>query len=189
MYIFTFFPRTNECRRTVELVQPSRRTARTDDVKDVIRNLQNSFLHSLSLHKESSSPHCSNASVVPAYARSHGRTSATNITCIRGCLRIPLDSTKSGSQVPLLADTVQQHLWPGSRRCQHHRKWLIIVYVVFPSLPLPLDPELNLTYPLLSHPIHRRPGTITLMIASPRALLPHAPPSLLHPATPRSHLL
>src|SRR6266436_3747421 len=44
-------------------------------------------------------------------------------------------------------------------------------------------------YLLLSHPIHRWPGTITLMIASPRTLLPHAPPSLLHPATPRSHLL
>jgi origin recognition complex subunit 1 len=43
------------CRRTVELVQPSRRVARTDDVKDVIRNLQNSpttgFLRSLSLHE------------------------------------------------------------------------------------------------------------------------------------------
>jgi|HubBroStandDraft_3_1064219.scaffolds.fasta_scaffold386630_2 origin recognition complex subunit 1 len=42
-------------RRTVELVQPSRRAARTDDVKDVIRNLQNSptsaFLRSLSLHE------------------------------------------------------------------------------------------------------------------------------------------
>ena len=42
-------------RRTVELVQPSRRVARTDDVKDVIRNLQNSpttaFLRSLSLHE------------------------------------------------------------------------------------------------------------------------------------------
>jgi origin recognition complex subunit 1 len=47
--------KTNECRRTVELVQPSRRVARTDDVKDVIRNLQNSpttaFLRSLSLHE------------------------------------------------------------------------------------------------------------------------------------------
>ena len=42
-------------RRTVELVQPFRRVARTDDVKDVIRNLQNSpttaFLRSLSLHE------------------------------------------------------------------------------------------------------------------------------------------
>ena len=42
-------------RRTVELVQPYRRVARTDDVKDVIRNLQNSpttaFLRSLSLHE------------------------------------------------------------------------------------------------------------------------------------------
>ena len=39
----------------MELVQPSRRVARTDDVKDVIRNLQNSlttaFLRSLSLHE------------------------------------------------------------------------------------------------------------------------------------------
>ncbi|KAH9988053.1 P-loop containing nucleoside triphosphate hydrolase protein [Russula vinacea] len=43
------------CRRTVELVQPPRRVARTDDVKDVIRELQNSptaaFLRSLSLHE------------------------------------------------------------------------------------------------------------------------------------------
>jgi len=43
-------------RRTVELVQPSRRVARTDDVKDIIRNLQNSpttaFLRSLSLHEQ-----------------------------------------------------------------------------------------------------------------------------------------
>ncbi|KAI9511943.1 P-loop containing nucleoside triphosphate hydrolase protein [Russula earlei] len=43
------------CRRTVELVQPYRRVARTDDVKDVIRDLQNSpttgFLRSLSLHE------------------------------------------------------------------------------------------------------------------------------------------
>ncbi|KAI0298057.1 P-loop containing nucleoside triphosphate hydrolase protein [Multifurca ochricompacta] len=43
------------CRRTVELVQGDRRTARTDDVKDVIRDLQNSptaaFLRSLSLHE------------------------------------------------------------------------------------------------------------------------------------------
>jgi len=43
------------CRRTVELVRPDRRVARTDDVKDVIRNLQNSptaaFLRSLSLHE------------------------------------------------------------------------------------------------------------------------------------------
>jgi origin recognition complex subunit 1 len=42
-------------RRTVEVVQPSRRVARTDDVKDVIRNLQNSptaaFLRSLALHE------------------------------------------------------------------------------------------------------------------------------------------
>jgi origin recognition complex subunit 1 len=42
-------------RRTVELIQPFRRVARTDDVKDVIRNLQNSpttaFLRSLSLHE------------------------------------------------------------------------------------------------------------------------------------------
>ena len=42
-------------RRTVELVQPPRRVARTDDVKDVIRELQNSptaaFLRSLSLHE------------------------------------------------------------------------------------------------------------------------------------------
>ena len=49
------YTKTNECRRTVELVQPSRRVARTDDVKDVIRNLQNSpttaFLRSLSLHE------------------------------------------------------------------------------------------------------------------------------------------
>jgi hypothetical protein len=80
----------------------------------------------------------------------------------------------------------QQHLWPGSRRCQHHRKWLIIVYVVFPSLPSLWTR--NLTYPSLPHPVHRRPGTITLMIASPRTPLPHAPASLLHPATPRSHL-
>ncbi|KAI0245980.1 P-loop containing nucleoside triphosphate hydrolase protein [Lactifluus subvellereus] len=43
------------CRRAVELVQPCRRTARTEDVKDVIRDLQNSptatFLRSLSLHE------------------------------------------------------------------------------------------------------------------------------------------
>ncbi|KAI0260462.1 P-loop containing nucleoside triphosphate hydrolase protein [Gloeopeniophorella convolvens] len=43
------------CRRTVELVQPRRRAARTDDVKDVIRELQNSptaaLLRSLSLHE------------------------------------------------------------------------------------------------------------------------------------------
>jgi len=43
------------CRRTVELVKQHRRVARTDDVKDVIRNLQNSptsaFLRSLSLHE------------------------------------------------------------------------------------------------------------------------------------------
>ena len=42
-------------RRTVELVQPSRRVTRTDNVKDVIRNLQNlpttAFLRSLSLHE------------------------------------------------------------------------------------------------------------------------------------------
>jgi hypothetical protein len=55
-YIFTILQRTNnECRRTVELVQSSRCVARTDDVKDVIRNLQNSpttaFLRSLSLHE------------------------------------------------------------------------------------------------------------------------------------------
>lgn len=41
--------------RAVELVQPYRRTARTEDVKDVIRDLQNSptatFLRSLSLHE------------------------------------------------------------------------------------------------------------------------------------------
>ena len=39
----------------MELVQPSQRVARTDDVKDVIRNLQNSpttaFLRSLLLHE------------------------------------------------------------------------------------------------------------------------------------------
>jgi len=44
-----------EKRRTVELVQSYGRVARTDDVKDVIRNLQNSptsaFLRSLSLHE------------------------------------------------------------------------------------------------------------------------------------------
>jgi origin recognition complex subunit 1 len=42
-------------RRTVELVQPLRRAARTDDVKDVIRDLQNSptaaFLRALALHE------------------------------------------------------------------------------------------------------------------------------------------
>lgn len=47
--------RTLLLRRTVELVQPSSRAARTDDVKDVIRELQNSptaaFLRSLSLHE------------------------------------------------------------------------------------------------------------------------------------------
>ena len=46
---------TKQTRRTVELVQQHRRVARTDDVKDVIRNLQNSptsaFLRSLSLHE------------------------------------------------------------------------------------------------------------------------------------------
>ena len=51
----TGYTKKNECRRTVELVQASRRVARTDDVKDVIRNLQNSpttaFLRSLSLHE------------------------------------------------------------------------------------------------------------------------------------------
>jgi hypothetical protein len=54
---FTF---CNSCanetrRRTVELVQPSGRVARTDDVKDVIRELQNSptaaILRALSLHE------------------------------------------------------------------------------------------------------------------------------------------
>ncbi|KAH9957146.1 P-loop containing nucleoside triphosphate hydrolase protein [Russula dissimulans] len=43
------------CRRVVELVQPDMRVARTEDVKEVIRNLQNSptagFLRSLSLHE------------------------------------------------------------------------------------------------------------------------------------------
>ncbi|KAI9454389.1 hypothetical protein BJY52DRAFT_1225114 [Lactarius psammicola] len=43
------------CRRTVELVQPLARAARTDDVKDVIRDLQNSptaaFLRALALHE------------------------------------------------------------------------------------------------------------------------------------------
>ncbi|KAH8991280.1 P-loop containing nucleoside triphosphate hydrolase protein [Lactarius akahatsu] len=43
------------CRRTVELVQPLGRAARTDDVKDVIRDLQNSptaaFLRALALHE------------------------------------------------------------------------------------------------------------------------------------------
>ena len=42
-------------RRTVELVQPLWRAARTDDVKDVIRDLQNSptaaFLRALALHE------------------------------------------------------------------------------------------------------------------------------------------
>jgi hypothetical protein len=52
---------------------------------------------------------------------------------------------------------------------------------------LPLEPELNFT--LFSHTIHRWPGTITLAIPSPRTPLSHAPPSLLHPATSRSHLL
>ena len=46
---------TKQIRRTVELVQQHRRVSRTDDVKDVIRNLQNSptsaFLRSLSLHE------------------------------------------------------------------------------------------------------------------------------------------
>ena len=45
----------SKTRRTVELVQQHKRVARTDDVKDVIRNLQNSptsaFLRSLSLHE------------------------------------------------------------------------------------------------------------------------------------------
>lgn len=54
IYIHPLLWATN-CRRTVELVQSSRRVARTDDVKDVIRNLQNSpttaFLRSLSLHE------------------------------------------------------------------------------------------------------------------------------------------
>ena len=50
----------------------------------------------------------------------------------------------------------------------------------------PFDPELNLS---LSHAIHRWPGTITLTIPSPRTPLPHAPPSFLHPAASRSHLL
>jgi origin recognition complex subunit 1 len=49
------YERTQLLRRTVELVQPSSRAARTDDVKDVIRELQNSptaaFLRSLSLHE------------------------------------------------------------------------------------------------------------------------------------------
>jgi origin recognition complex subunit 1 len=47
--------REKKKRRTVELVQSYGRVARTDDVKDVIRNLQNSptsaFLRSLSLHE------------------------------------------------------------------------------------------------------------------------------------------
>jgi origin recognition complex subunit 1 len=42
-------------RWTIELVLSSRRAARTDDVKDIIRNLQNSpttaYLRSLSLHE------------------------------------------------------------------------------------------------------------------------------------------
>jgi hypothetical protein len=56
---------------------------------------------------------------------------------------------------------------------------------LFPFPPL-FDPELNLSF---SHAIHRWPGTITLTITSPRTPLPHAPPSLLHPAASRSHLL
>ncbi|KAI0649566.1 P-loop containing nucleoside triphosphate hydrolase protein [Trametes meyenii] len=43
------------CRRTVELVQPRRRTARTEDVKAVIKEMQNSptaaFLRELSFHE------------------------------------------------------------------------------------------------------------------------------------------
>ncbi|EMD32073.1 hypothetical protein CERSUDRAFT_68906 [Gelatoporia subvermispora B] len=43
------------CRRTVELVQPSKRTARTDDVKEVIKVMQNSptaaYLRDLSFHE------------------------------------------------------------------------------------------------------------------------------------------
>jgi hypothetical protein len=52
-------------------------------------------------------------------------------------------------------------------------------------------PSLPLTRNLTSHTItiHRWPGTITLAITSPRTPLPHAPPSLIHPAPSRSHLL
>ncbi|EKM58737.1 uncharacterized protein PHACADRAFT_207509 [Phanerochaete carnosa HHB-10118-sp] len=43
------------CRRAVELVQPQKRTARTDDVKQVIRDMQNSptaaYLRELSFHE------------------------------------------------------------------------------------------------------------------------------------------
>jgi origin recognition complex subunit 1 len=49
-------PLTKKHSRTVELVQPYKRAARADDVKDVIRDLQNSptaaFLRSLSLHEQ-----------------------------------------------------------------------------------------------------------------------------------------
>jgi origin recognition complex subunit 1 len=55
LYIYSPFVQRTNGRRTVEVIQPSRRVARTDDVKDVIRNLQNSpttaFLRSLSLHE------------------------------------------------------------------------------------------------------------------------------------------
>ena len=43
------------CRRTAELVQPARRTARTDDVKAVIKEMQNSptaaYLRELAFHE------------------------------------------------------------------------------------------------------------------------------------------
>ncbi len=43
------------CRRAVELVQPYSRTARTDDVKQVIKDMQNSpiaaYLRELSFHE------------------------------------------------------------------------------------------------------------------------------------------
>jgi origin recognition complex subunit 1 len=45
----------SDYRRTVELVQPLKRTAKTDDVKDVIKVMQNSptaaYLHDCSLHE------------------------------------------------------------------------------------------------------------------------------------------
>ena len=46
---------TYTCRRAVELVEPDKRTARTDDVKQVIKDMQNSptaaYVRELSFHE------------------------------------------------------------------------------------------------------------------------------------------
>ena len=60
---------------------------------------------------------------------------------------------------------------------------------VFPSFPSTRNFTLLSFLTLFSHTIHRWPGTITLTIPCPRTPLPRAPPSCLHPATSRTHLL